>query len=216
MEKIELTAEELQEKIDEAVAGLKNKNKEILGKLKKTKQALNKFDGLSVDDIEEQQAELEQLKEQLMTEEERKEALLNRKNTELQEVKDKLEEAKKQAQELQISSAISSAIASAGKLNEGMAEPVNLFLKNKAQLDGDAVLIENKDIKEFVKEWSKKDGKNFFDTKTLGAGAPGSGSGISNFASYFDKKSDDYNLTEQIKVKKTNPELYEQLKKQYK
>lgn len=93
-------------------------------------------------------------------------------------------------------------------------EATKALLRSKVSVADNKAVVGEKGLEEFMKEWSTTDGKAFITAPANGGGdANGSnGGGVNEFAKYFDKKSDDYNLTKQGEVYNTDPELYKQLK----
>ena len=78
--------------------------------------------------------------------------------------------------------------------------------------------VGDKTIVEHVEAWSKtEEGKAFCIAKRNSGGNTGqiTQQQMDENAKYFDPKSKDYNITAQIKVKKQNVELYNNLKKLY-
>jgi hypothetical protein len=97
-----------------------------------------------------------------------------------------------------------------------MNEPLTIYLRNKITKVDDTYIIDGKSVSEFLKDWVKSDGKNFFDLGNTGGGSSGNSKGdMEKFGKFFDKKSDQYNITEQIKLKKQNPDLYKILSDKY-
>jgi len=213
---MEITKEELQAKIDEAVKGLKDKNDELLSKLKKSTDTLSEFADIDIAGLKESSKQLKKLKEDQMTDKER----LDKDRQERVEIELKrtqeLSDARSTIDKMRKETAVSASLLSLGTIKEGMEEAVELLLNNKVTIVDDKALIGDKPVQEYVKAWAEADGKAFFTPKNSGGGGNGGGSGSNaEIGKFFDKESKTYNLTEQIKLSKTNPELYKQMKSQY-
>ena len=178
----------IKEEVERQVAGLKKKNKELLGKLKKRAEK----EGDLKEYYEEQLAELKEAK----AEAEARAAAIRR-----------------QYERNLVASKIASALAAAGGLNPDLAEAATLLLQRKAEVQDGKVRLDGMSPKKYVREWKKADGKAFFVGKTEpGAGKGGrGGDDRSEWERFFDPGSKHYNLTKQLECKRQNPDLYKKL-----
>lgn len=172
--KIELTEEELQEKIDAAVAGLTAKNRELLGEVKKLKK------GGEVDP-----AELERLEAQVET-------LTAERNTLQKSVKDLTKQVettsaalKSEAsvtQRLLVENGLSAELTRAGVTNAAHLKAAMAMLKDQVQVvaegDNRTAKAGDKALADFVKEWAAGDeGKNFVTANANSGGGASGGNG---------------------------------------
>lgn len=221
------TEEELKAAIAKAVsdetAGLKSKNEELIGKLKKTSDALLKFEGIDIvalsaakqelDEIkkkgDEERGEYKKLYETTVSEKSRIENELNAK------IKDLSGNIVNMTKRNAVVAAIfENKITIPGPL---MNMAIDSIMANVAVDDSGAAKVGDKSVSEFIKDWASSDiGKHLVASGNSGGGSNGGGDG--NFESeskYFDKKSPHYSLTEQARLAKSNVDLYNRLKKQY-
>ena len=205
----------------EDVIGLKNKNKELLDKLHKMKGTLSMFDDVDVKALQKDQKTLQKMLKQQEEEKGEYKKLYAKQREDHAQAIDKLKQERTEAQNavksLQKQTALSTALIKA-KVEPVMLEAAEKLLFNDIGLtdDGNAV-VGDKPVEEFVKDWAITDiGKRFVTPPNSGGGAAGSGSSGSKDVDYFDKKSNAYSLTEQAKIAKKNPELYNKLHKQFK
>jgi len=214
MSKIELTEQELQQKInsaiDDAVSGLKRKNKELLTKLSKYKE-------VDPNEYVELKDKIKSLEEQTMSEQEKQEKLITQQRETIDNLNKELKDKQNILDNLNQENVVNTAITSLGiPVKEGMGDALSIYLKSQLIQDGDKYYIKDKDPVEFIKEWVKEDGKHFFRVNNIGGSATGAGKeSIGRYKDIFDKSSDKYNLTEQIKLKRTDPSLYNQLIEKY-
>jgi hypothetical protein len=207
---MELTEKELQEKIDNAVSGLKSKNDELLDKL-------SKFKDIDPELFTKLKDENEKLKDANMTETEKLKKTLSKQQKLIDDLNDANKKKETKLAQLKQDNVISNVITSAGvKIKKGMSEPLKLYLKEQMISNDDGYTIGGDKPEKYIEKFVKSDtGKNFFDLENAGGGAQGGDNSTSKVkaAEYFDPKSDNYNVTEQIKIKKSDPDLYNQLSK---
>jgi hypothetical protein len=99
---------------------------------------------------------------------------------------------------------------------------ISLLKPNVSVIEEDGLekaVVGDKTIAQYVEEWAKTDvGSNFVLAKqNTGGGVIGvNQQSINENGKFFDKKSPSYNLTEQLKIKKANPDLYSKLAEMFK
>lgn len=175
------TKKALKEAVDAAVAeateGLKNKNAELLAKLKKAQK------DSTIDPAEHQQlqAELEQTQAKLAT----AEKTLKTVTAEAEKVKKALEGESGFTSKLLIENGLNDALLKAGVKPE-MQKAVKALLSGQVtiKIEGDKrnPVIGDKSLSDFVGEWAKSDeGKHFVSApNNQGGGAKGGGKGNEN------------------------------------
>ena len=207
MEELEALKAELEElkKGNEALA---NKNKELLGEMKKAKA---KTDGVDVEKFFQMSDELESLKAEYA-----KVTKLSKLETE--KLMKSLSDKDSALQKYLIDNGLMSAFTSAG-----VTDPLKLDLaiskfKTMAQVREDngelKAFIGDKALNDAVNEWIGGAGKDLVTpAQAYGGGAGGGGQGgAGDLRKYFDKTSPDFNLTKQAEIYQQNPQLFEQLK----
>jgi predicted RNase H-like nuclease (RuvC/YqgF family) len=212
MDEITLTKEELNNMIEEEVSGLKNKNSELLDKLKKYK-------GVDVEEYTTLKETVRTLEESKLTEQEKLAKKIEKQSELIKSLTEKNNKYSNKIDNMKKSIEIQNAISGIGyPVKDGMSEPLSLYLKEKMTVVDDNYVIDGKDVKSFVSEWVKADGKHFFKIDNVGGSSSGNitKSDLEQYSKYFDKGSDGYNITKQVQLKNSNPELYETLSKKYK
>ena len=217
------TEEEIKAAVDAATEGLKSKNSELLGKIKKLSEVADKVKDIDIDSLLAAKTELEDIKKK--GDEEKGEykklydTLKAEKDKETGKLVSDLSAAKETILAMNKKNAVVSAITSSGiSIPAPLFEiAINNILPNIAVADTGKAMVGDKKVTDFVKEWAVSEvGKHFVVSGNSGGGANGGGGdGMNSEAKYFDKKSPDYNLTEQARLAKTNIELYNRLKRQY-
>ncbi len=213
---MELTEEELQEKITEATKGLTEKNTELIGDIKKAKKLMKAFDGVDLDLLTTQATELAELKDKNLTDAER----LANEQSEIAErhtaTKQKLADSQAENVRMKRDNSVNNALIGAGAIQDGMGRAVRLLINEKVTTSDEGVqMVGDKTVNEYVKHWSENDGKGFFVPKNSGGGATGSGSGGNDTAKYFDPKSPFFSVTKQAETARRDPAEYKQYKEQY-
>jgi len=161
--------------VEEATAGLTEKNKELLGKLKKAQQ------GATIDPADHQalQTELEQTQAKL-TESTK---ALKLTQTEAEKIKKAYETESKVAHSLLVDNGLSQALLEAGVKKPSYLKAAKAMLAGQVVLTAEGetrtAKVGDKLLKDFVTEWAKGDeGKAFVDAPAnSGGGANGGGSG---------------------------------------
>ncbi|MFA5347467.1 MAG: hypothetical protein WC294_04980 [Methanoregula sp.] len=211
---------EIQKKIDEAIKGLKEKNTELLGKLKKAGEVVDKVKDLDIDSLLAAKTELETLKSK--SDEEKGEykklyeTLKVEKDTVVADLIGKIKDKESKIITMVKKNSVVAAIIENKLSIPGplMNIAVDNIMADVAVDDTGNAKVGDKTVNDFVKEWAMSDiGKHFVASGNSGGGANGgAGEGESSWAKFFDKKSPHYNLTEQAKLAKTNIDLYNRLK----
>ena len=163
--------------VAEAVEGLKAKNTELLGKLKKAQKdaTIDPADHAAL------QAELDAAQTALAdAQKAAKDAM-----KEADKIKKQYETESKVAHNLLVENGLSSALLEAGVKNPAYQKAAKAMLAGQVVLQADGetrvAKVGDKLLKEFVAEWSKSDeGKAFVDAPgNSGGGATGGGKGVS-------------------------------------
>jgi hypothetical protein len=209
---MELTQEELDAKIEEGKAGLLTKNTDLIKDMKKLKTAMSAFDGVDLEALKAASLEVDKLREEKLTDEERRnlaqEAATKKQNETMQTILDLTATNLKMKKD----NAVVNALRDAGTINDGMGEAVTLLINQRVTISdvGDA-MVGDKTVAEYVKAFAETDGKAFFVPRNSGGGGNGSGNaGGEDWGKYF-KKGADYSLDKQSELERTNPELYQKL-----
>lgn len=213
---------EIQKKIDEATNGLRAKNAELLGKLKKAGEVLDKVKDLDIDSLLAAKTELDTLKSK--SDEEKGEykklyeTLKAEKDTVVADLTGKIKEKESKLTTMAKKNSVVAAIVENKLSIPGplMNIAIDTIMTNVAVDDTGEAKVGDKSVTDFVKEWSASEiGKHFVASGNSGGGANGgAGDSESSWTKFFDKKSPHYNLTEQAKLAKTNIDLYNRLKQQ--
>lgn len=215
MSEVDLTSDEVKQAIADAITeateGLKAKNTELLGKLKKAQQ------GQAIDpaDLQAVEAERDELKSKLADA-----------NKALTKATKTAEEATKKAADTDaaFSKAITESALTEALTAEGVTNPVHLKAA-KALLtaaggltvvdeDGKRVVkAGDKALADFTKEWASGDeGKHFIVNGSGGSDVPGTGGAPPDSKNPF-SKGEHFNLTEQARLLRDNPQEAERLRK---
>ncbi len=212
--------DEIQKKIDAATEGLKAKNKELLGKLKKQQEIVNKVKDLDIDALLKTKKEYEKIiadrqkkkgEYKKMWEEQEKTH-----STEVQLLKDQIEKLKNEALNIKKVNLLRS------KLIEKDVDKVLLDVAERAllpdmKITDDVATISGKPIEKFMEEWVVSDiGKRFVSDGNSGGGAHGPGGKVVPEADYFNPESKSFNLTKQAEIANNNPALYKTLSEKFK
>lgn len=211
------TAEELQVELDKVAAN----NKQLLKDLKTTQQKFKSFENVDLEALTKAATELEDLKAKKLEDEGEYKKLYEQQvedhKKELAKGNDKASDLSKELAKTRKESGVAIALASVGTVPE-LAESAQIVLLSKAGVTDDGkVVVGDKPIDEYVKEWAKSDsGKHFIAAGDGGGGGGGSDDddGNTKAAGYFKKGSSTWNLTEQAKIRRSDPALAETLTKQ--
>lgn len=188
MTTLDLTTEEgkaeLQKLIDKETEGLKSKNSELLGEIKKQKDSFKSIQD-QLDEIKEAKEKAEQeAAEKSGDVEQIKENLQKQHQKELEKIKAELEQKSGLLNQTLIDNGLKSALVKANIAPQHLeAVEALIRMKTKAEItdkDGQAVAtLDGVPISEFVEAWSQGDtGKHYIAApKNEGGGANGSNSG---------------------------------------
>lgn len=161
--------------IDEAVSGLKSKNEELVGKVKKLSK--DKEGGISQEEFDRLEAERDALKENLTTAQRELKAEKKANETNASA----LASERSFNERVLIENGLAAALSANGVTNAAHAKAAAALIRSTSKIeitvDGDnrAASIGGKALGDFVKEWAgTDDGKNFVTAKgNGGGGAPG-------------------------------------------
>lgn len=177
---IDLESKEVKEAIDAAVAaaveeatsGLKAKNQELLGKLKKAQQGAQ----IEPAELEAVERERDQLKAELT----KAQKELTKSAKEIEALTKQVQEAEGFTSRLLVDSGLSAALVEAGVTNPVHQKAVKAMLAGQVQIaiEGDARVpkVGDKALAEYVKEWAASDeGKHFVTAPDGNGGGAGNG-----------------------------------------
>ena len=173
---VELDSQEVKDAIaaavEEATSGLKAKNQELLGKLKKAQQGAQ----IEPAELEAVERERDQLKAELSKAQ--KEASKFAKDVEA--LTKQVQEAEGFTSKLLVDNGLSDALAKAGVTNPVHQKAVKAMLAGQVQIaaEGDARIpkIGDKALADYVKEWAASDeGKHFVSAPDNSGGGAGNG-----------------------------------------
>ncbi len=213
---MEITKEELDKKIADAIGPIKAKNTELLGKLKGLKQ----FDGIDLEELQTAANELKQLKEDGEKESGKWEGLYNT-------LKAKTE---KDAADLTALNVSLQAEFDASTLKNSvtvglmgldiipeLSEVAIATLMSQASLNEDkAVVFGDKSSEDFMKKWADSPvGKHMIKSGNTGGGGGGSENDAlkTEYEAHF--KPGTVNMTKQLELKNSKPEVFKVLDDQY-
>ena len=204
---MELTEEQLQEKIDEATKELKNKNSELIGDIKTLKKTVKAFDGIDLDLLQSQSNELKELKEKNMTEAEKLEREQRKRTEKYTATKQALLDSQNEILRMKKENAVANALRDAGQVQEGMGEALSLLINQKITMsDANVPMIGEKTVSEYVMDFSTNEGKNFFVPKNAGGGGQGSGGAGGVNISDYTNPDGSLNNTKMAQLRKSGAE----------
>lgn len=200
---------------------LRNANKDLLADLKKAQAMAKKFDGVDIESLTNASKELEELKTKQQEEDgeykklyekaiETHKTELNKKDETLSEMKNRLDSTIK-------SNAVANALGSVDIIPDLFESAQQLIVPQVGLNDEGQPLVGDKPLNDYIKEWASEGvGKHFIKNGNSGGDGSGNDGGTGDpEAKFYDRKSSEYNLTEQAKIAKTNPEKHEQLRKRF-
>jgi hypothetical protein len=212
---------EIDEAVKAATEGLLAKNKELLREVKTAQEKLSKFSDVDLEALNAASEELSKLKnEKLEKDGEYKKMYETQKEQSAKVIKDlesKNHELVSALKTTKKKNALTTSLAESGVIPELMDVAVNTLLSEVSITDDDSVMAGENPVSDFVKSWTASDvGKHFVNSGNSGGGGNGSAEGRVDAAEkFFDKKSESYNLTEQGKIAKGDPERFNRLKEKY-
>lgn len=208
------------DEINSSVEGLLNKNSELLGKLSKAKEQIPE----NIDELLAANDKLKKIEDGKLEEQGEFKKLLDTAKTQHAEERASLNDSLKTEREiikkLLVNDGLSKAL-SKNSINPVLLEAAISILSHNVSvvdIDGKRVAqVGDKSLDDFVKDWSATDvGKNFILAPSNNGGGSG-GNNSNNSSSEFEKhfQSKTWNLTEQAKLLKSDPEKYAILHEKY-
>lgn len=166
-----MNEDELKALVDELKASnesLANKNKELLGEVKKERNKSREIDAdkyyAMIDELENVKSENSKLQGDLKL-----------KGKEFEKLTAIIGEKDATLQKLIIDDGLNNALVSAGVMPEYMAG-AKALLRSQAQLKDNAAVIGDKPLADFMTEWAAGDGKHYIKATTNSGGGAGGGS----------------------------------------
>jgi len=206
-------------KVNDAVSGLKDKNTELIGKLKKATTQLNGFVDVDLKQLAKDSKTLKALQKKQDEAENNYKKLYGQQTDQHKTDTDKLtserDTARKEVKTLKKTTKLQTALVEHHVDPVMMQAAEGMLLPEISLTDEGEAMVGDKKVTEFIKSWAETDvGKRFVTDGNSGGGAGGDGGRHpANEAKYFDKASKEYNLTKQAAINKTNPALYQKLAK---
>jgi hypothetical protein len=172
--KIEITEDELNAKIEEAVSGLKTKNTELLGELKKARKA--------GEITPEQLAAVEAERDKALNDAAEAKKAATKAAKDLDTITKKLESESKFTQNLLVDNGLVAELTKAGVTNPHHLKAAQAMLRAGVQIEteGENRVAKSggKNLADFVKEWAGSDeGKHFVSATNNSGGGAGGGKG---------------------------------------
>lgn len=196
--------------VSEKITGLQNKNSELLGKLKKTKEEGGEV-GAELESLRQfrQQAEQNQEAAKGNYEEALKLAQTNYAK-ELEKLQQEKQSLAGNLEKILIDNGLASGL-DAVKVKPEFKEAVTALLRGQVALKEGAALVGDKPLAEYLTEWAQTDqGKAFVSASNNSGG--GANGGASNPSTKNPWARETRNLTEQAKILQSDPQLAAQLK----
>lgn len=216
----------METKIGEATTSLTNSNDGLKADITKLKKKVKEKEDIDIEEVNKLKTENKALKE-------KKEGEETDVQKQLRVMKEQMEEERKKNAKtiefldnhnktLLVDDEITKSLLAA-KVKDSLMNAARLIIKADVSIveeEGKRVArIGDKTVAEHVAAWAETDeGKNFILAPKNGGGGGGQGSGDGNpdlIESYFDPKSKNYNVTQQVLLKKTNEVKYNELKAKY-
>lgn len=211
-------------KIDEATTTLANTNKGLLADVKKLKKKVKEKEDISVDEYNTLKTENEQLKNSKRegeTEIEKQARIAKEQHeADMKKLNDKIEKMESRDRKNLVDSHITEGLVEI-KVKSSLMKAAKKIIESDVTVTEDeagnkVAMVGDKTIKEHIVWWSETDeGKNFVvATKNNGGDSSGNDSkqySSSDFEKYYDKKSGQTNITQQILLSKNNPTLHAKL-----
>lgn len=212
---MELTAEELQGKIDAALKPIKDKNTELLGKL----VGFKKFEDIDLEKLQEAAVKLEAAEQEKLEAEGKWEEAYTKLKGEHQGVVDELKVAngvlKGELESTTLKNGVTIELMGLDIIGDLSEVAVTTLLAQASLNEEGAVVMGDKPIADFMTEWAEGPvGKHFIKSGNSGGDSGGnSGDDHATFEQYF--KPGTVNQTKQEELRKTNLPAFELLDKQY-
>lgn len=213
----------LDKKVKEAITTLTKTNSGLLGTIKKLKKSVKEKSDIDVDEFNKIKTENKQLKKKSRKNESKAEKQLRlareQHSSEMDKLTKRLDKKDKKDEKNLIKSEILESLGLIG-CKSVLTKAARKIIQSDVVIEEGIPMIGDKIISEYIKEWSKtEEGKNFVLAKKNSGGDSSGGNeeeGEDEQEKYFDPKSKSVNLTKQLLLKKSNPELHKQLKNKYK
>lgn len=194
--------------------------------LVKLKEKIKEFDGLDIADLKKAKEDLERIQSENQNNETEIQKAMRIASEQHKQTIDamnkRLDMLTNRNRTLLVDDALRSELVKSNCKPLLVEAAISLLKPNVTIIEADGMekaTIGDKSISEYVAEWSKSEvGSNFILAKqnTGGGNVNVSKQAIDENSKFFDRKSSSYNLTEQLKIKKANPELYDKLRESFK
>lgn len=213
----EFTKAQLDAAIKEAVDGLKSKNKELLKDNKELKVAINKFDGIDVDELKQAAEKLKEIETQQNEEKGEYKKLYEKAQQTIETLKNNTKTETTELQQKVVAANIDKHLAlslvGAGVEPELVDAASSLIGTNATQTDDGKIVVGDVELGDFMKEWTtSKVGQRFIGDGNNGNGMSGPGNTDTRAElKYYDKNSPDFSVTEQAKIANKDVALHKRL-----
>lgn len=212
-----------------ATTGLTTKNEELLGEVKELKGKIKNIpDADNLAKLQEAADKLAKIENENLEKNGEYQKLLDNANKQhtatVEGLNGTIDSLKSTLRKTMVDGELSKALATA-KVNPALITAATKLLEADVSFvetdNGFKASVGEKSIADHVAEWASSDvGKNFVLAAGNGGGGNGGdgsgGGGNGDYDKYFDKKSPEYNMTEQAKLYKAKPDVYNQLVEKYK
>lgn len=206
---------------------LERSNEGLKADITKLKTKSKEFEGVNLDQLKADAKELVELKESIKNKETETEKALRiaseQHKRETESMKKELAILTESSKRALVDNVLMQSLVK-NNVKSSLISAAQTIIKGKVSIleEGNerVAKVGDKTIEEYVSEWVKsEEGKHFvLAPKNSGGDASGSGEGEGGegeFDKFFDKKSKSYNITQQVILKKKNPELYNKLLKKF-
>ena len=204
-----MTLEEQIEDLKNQVEATNAKNSELLKDLRNAK---NKNKELDIDTYNKVLDENDNLKSEVS----KLNGTIKQKEIEVQKLSTSFQEVNGKLEQLSYDDAITKVVDGL-KLAGNKQAIAKKLLKAEATFKDGALSFGDKSVDDFIKDWTSPTGEGYMfleGTQHSGGGASGgSHTGSIDVSKYFDRNSSEFNLTKQAEILKSNPALYNQLKR---
>lgn len=211
-----------QEEVNSLVDGLKTKKTELEREIAGLKTSVKGLEGIDLQALQKDSEELAKLQKEKLEAEGEYKKLHGQLETDHNTAKEAWEEERTKLQEelkdvrktSQLTMALSAVPNFIGELTD---VAVTTLKDNIAVKDDGSLAVGDLSVPDFVNKWSESEvGKHFLKSGNTGGGGNGSGDNKADAdEKYYDKKSGSYNLTQQGRIAKIDPERHKQLKDKF-
>ena len=218
---------EFKKHIADVLAPISRANDGLKADIATLKTRLKAFEGIDLEALKAAQAELEQLRNNNSSNETELQKQLRivreQLSAETERLKNDVKTLVSTNRKLLVDDALQIALINANcdrdliKAAISMIKPDVVVVKDE-HTEMEVAKIGDKTIAEYIGDWAKTEvGKKFVLARSNRGGGtrPASNEDINAFGKFFDKSNKAYNVTEQVKLKRTNLPLYNALKAQY-